>query len=125
MEENMQHFRYIMLYYFKKGKNSTDSQKKICAVQGEGADQTCQKWFAKFYAGDFLLDDAPWSGRPVEVDSNPIETLIENNRLYSRWDTADRLRISKSIKLLVNMKNVSFLLWKKLNGLLGQPTQYM
>ena len=29
-------------------------KKKICAVYGEGSmtDQTCQKWFAKFRAGD-------------------------------------------------------------------------
>ena len=49
----------------------------ICAVYGKGAvtDQTCQKWFAKFHAGDFSLDDAPQSGRPVEVDSDQIETL--------------------------------------------------
>ena len=34
MEENMQHFQYIKLYYFKKGKNATEMQKKnkICAV---------------------------------------------------------------------------------------------
>ena len=64
-----------MLYYFKKGKNATKTQKKICAVYGEGAvtDGTCQ-WFAKFCAGDFLLDDAPRSGRPVEVDSDQTET---------------------------------------------------
>ena len=37
----------------------------------------CQKWFAKFCAGDFSLDDAPWSGRPVEVDSDQIKTIIE------------------------------------------------
>ena len=45
----MQHFWYIMLYYFKKGKNTTEMEKKICAVYGEGAatDRTCQKWFAK------------------------------------------------------------------------------
>ena len=81
MEENTQHFQHIMLYYFKKGKNATEMQKKICAVYGEGAvtDWTCQKWFAKFRAGDFSLDDAPWSGRPVEVDSDQIETLIENS----------------------------------------------
>ena len=49
---------------------------------GEGAvtDQTCQNWFVKFCAGDFSLDDAPWSGRPVEVDRDQIETLIENNQ---------------------------------------------
>ena len=33
-------------------------------------DRTCQKWFAKFRAADFLLDDASWLGRPVEIDSN-------------------------------------------------------
>ena len=39
-----------MLYDFKKGKNTTAMQKKICAAYGEGAvtDRTCQKWFAKF-----------------------------------------------------------------------------
>ena len=38
-----------MLYYFKKGKNATATQKKICAVYEEGAvtDQKCQKWFVK------------------------------------------------------------------------------
>ena len=45
-------------------------------------DGKCQKWFAKFRAGDFLLDDAPRLGRPVEVDSNQIKTLIENNQCY-------------------------------------------
>ena len=41
---------YYMLYYFKKPKNATGRQKKICAVHREGAmtDQTCQKWFVKF-----------------------------------------------------------------------------
>ena len=76
-----QHFWPIILYYFKKGKNATEMQKRIWAVYGERAvtDLTCQKWFAKFHAEDFSLDDAPWSGRPVEVDSNRIETLIEDN----------------------------------------------
>ena len=35
-----------MLYYFKKGKNTTETHtKKICAVYGEGAvtDRMCQK----------------------------------------------------------------------------------
>ena len=75
----------------------------------------------KFCARDFLLDDAPQSGRPVEVDSDQINTLIENNQHYATWETADILKISKSIKLLVKMKNVSFILWKKLNGLFGWP----
>ena len=98
MEEKKQHFRHIMLYYFKEGKNATETQKKTCAVYGEGAvtDRTCQKWFAKFCVGDFSLDDAPWSGRPAEADSDQIETLIENNHCYTMREIADTLRISKS-----------------------------
>ena len=50
----------------------------------------------KFRGGDFSLDDAPRSGRPVEVDSDQIETLIENNQHYTTWEIADILKISKS-----------------------------
>ena len=87
-----------MLYYFKKGKNATETQKKICAVYGEGAvtDQTCQKWFVKFCARDFSLDDDPQSGRPVEVDSDQIEILIENNQSYTMREIANILKISKA-----------------------------
>ena len=84
---------------FQEGKNATETQKKVCAVYGESAvtDQTCQKWFAKFRAGDFSLDDAPWSGRPVEVDSDQIKTLTENNQRYTtREIAADILKISSS-----------------------------
>ena len=98
MEEKKQHFQHVMLYYFKNGKNATEMQKKIYAVYGEGVvtDRTCYKWFVKFCAGDFLLDDAPRSGRPVEVDIDQIETSIENNQRYTTWEIADIFKISKS-----------------------------
>ena len=98
----------------------------ICAVYGEGAvtDQMCQKWFAKFLAGDFLLDDTPQLARPVEVDSDQIKTLIENNQHYTMWEIANILKISKSIKLLAKMKNVYFILWKKTNGIFGQTHNF-
>ena len=39
-------------------------RRKVYVVYGEGAvtDQMCQKWFVKFCAGDFSLDDAPQVG---------------------------------------------------------------
>ena len=42
-----EHFRCIVLYYFKEGENTTETHKKVCAVCGEGAvtDRTFQKWF--------------------------------------------------------------------------------
>ena len=119
MEENTQHFLAIMLYYFKKVKNATDTHKKVCAVYavyGEGAvtDWTGQKWLVKFCAGDFVLDDAPRSGRPVEADSDQIETLIENHQCYTMWEMANVLKISKSIKLMVKIKKCVFYFTEKI-----------
>ena len=55
-----------------------------------------QKWFLKFCAGDSSLDDAPQSGRPIEVDSNQIKTLIENNQWYTTQEIANIPKIPKS-----------------------------
>ena len=46
-----------MLYYFKKGKNTTETQTKMCALYGEGAvtDRMCQKWFMKFLGSMDIL----------------------------------------------------------------------
>ena len=96
-----------MAYYilfFKKGKNATEMQKKICALYGEGAvtDWTCQKCFVKFLAGDFSLDDAPQSGKQVEVDSNQIKKINwEQSMLYhtvESWHTLN-IQINKVIDL--------------------------
>ena len=90
-------------------------------MYGEGAvtDQMCQKWFEKFHVEDLSLEDAPWSGRPVEVDCDQIETLIENSQLR---EIADTLKISKSIKLLVKMKSVFYFTKKPVR--IFWPTQY-
>ena len=67
---------------------------KIYAVYGEGAmtDQMCQKWFVKFCAEDFSLDDASRSGKTVEVDSDQTETLIENNQCYTMREIVDLIK---------------------------------
>ena len=86
MEKHKQRFQHIMLYYFKDGKNATETQKKICVLYGEGAvtDRKCGKWFAKFCAGGFFLENAPQTGRPVEVDSDQIKTLRAVNIILCR-----------------------------------------
>ena len=68
MEEKKPYFLHKMLYYFKKGKNTIEMQKKkkIYAVYGEDVtDQTRQKWLWSFMLETFLLGDAPQSGRLV------------------------------------------------------------
>ena len=65
-------------------------------MYGEGTvtDRMCQKWSVKFRAGDFSLDDAPRSGRPVEVDSDQIEKL--RTQRYTTQEIANILNIYKS-----------------------------
>ena len=41
----------------------------------------CQKWFVTFRAGDFSLDDAPWSGESGKVDNHKVETLLEKKSM--------------------------------------------
>ena len=55
------------------------------------------KWFAKFHAGAFLLGDASQFGRPVEVDSDQIKKLIENNQCYIMLEIDSILKIFKAI----------------------------
>ena len=81
MEENAQHFQHIMLYYFKEGKKATEMQKQrdLCSAW-----RSCYDWLSmskvvcKVGDEEFLLDNAHWLGIPAEVDSDQIETLIDN-----------------------------------------------
>ena len=100
-------------------------KKKTCAVYREGAvtDQTCQKWFAQFCAGDCLLDIVPRLGRPAEVDSDQIETLVENNHRYTTQKIANILKIPKSLKLLVKMKKCVFYYMEKMKQTFFQPNK--
>ena len=67
----------IYAYYFQKGKNATEMHKKVCAVCGEGAvtERVKSVWrsFVLEISRQMMLH-----GR--EVDSDQIETGIENNQ---------------------------------------------
>ena len=111
----MQHFQPIIVYYFKKGKNATETHKKICALYGEGimTDPTnVSKVVCKVLCWAISLDNALLSGRRVEVDSDQIETLFENNQCSTTQEITNILKISISIKLLVKIKIV-FLFYGK------------
>ena len=57
----------------------------------------------------FLMDNAPWLGRPAEVDSNQIETLLEEkNQRSTTRERANILKISKSIVIVENEKRVFY-----------------
>ncbi|GFV49148.1 histone-lysine N-methyltransferase SETMAR [Trichonephila clavipes] len=66
----------------RKGKSAVQARKKLTNVYGEGVltVRQCQNWFAKFQSGNFDVEDAPRSGRLVEVDKDAIKALGDANR---------------------------------------------
>jgi len=47
--------------------------------------RTAQDWFNRFKNNNFELDDLPHSGRPLEVDMDVLQQLIEEDpRLTTR-----------------------------------------
>ena len=81
MEYKNKHFRHILLFYFRKGKNAAQVAKKLRDMYGEEAlkDRQCRNWFDKFRSGDFSLKDEKRSGRPNEVDDDQIKAIIESD----------------------------------------------
>ena len=102
MEENKVHFRHLMLFFYRKGKNATQTANKICAVYGEGAvaERTVWKWFARFTADDFNFEDQERPDRPFTTDEDQIKTLIENNSRYTTRKLAEMLNMSKFTSIL-------------------------
>ena len=83
MEENKVQFRHLMLFFYRKDKNATQVANKICTVHGEAvAERTVRKWFARFKADNFNLEDQERPDRPSITDEDQIKTLIENNPRY-------------------------------------------
>ncbi|GFX32131.1 histone-lysine N-methyltransferase SETMAR [Trichonephila clavipes] len=115
MESDKLHFRHIVLFYYKKdknqwpngcpkvlhyatGKNAVQARKKLTDVYEEGVltVRQCQNWFAKFRSGNFDVEDAPCSGRPVEDDEDAIKALVEVNRRITTREIGSRLNLSNS-----------------------------
>jgi len=95
MEPTKDHFRHILFYYFRKGKNAEQVAKKLRDVYGDEAlkGRQCQNWFRKFRSGDFSLKDEPRSGRPNEVDDDQIKALIELDRHVTERKIGEKLNI--------------------------------
>lgn len=98
MEENKEHFRHILLFYFRRGKKAAEAGREICTVYGTDAinEKTCQKWFQRFRSGDFNLEDAPRSGRPITIDDDQILSLVQKDRQLTTQEIADTLEIDRT-----------------------------
>ena len=97
MEVNKVHYRHLMLFFHQKGKNAKQTANKICTVYDEDAvaERTVRKWFSRFEAGDFNLENQECPGKRSTTDEDQIKTLMENNPRYTTRQLAEMLKISK------------------------------
>ena len=109
-----------MLYHFKKGKNATEMQKKICAVCGEDAVSALP---------NFVWGISHWMLLQGRVDqlkliklSDQIETLIENSQHYTTQEIAKYTPNIQIPKVIGENEKCVFYFMKKTVWLFGQPS---
>ena len=117
MDCKNEHFRHILLFHFRKGKNAAQTTKKLRDVYGEGAlkDRQCRNWFDKFRSRDFSIKDEQHSDLPNEVDDDQIKSIIESEFHVTVREIEEILKISKSTidhhiwyNVLDSLKNLIF-----------------
>ena len=98
MECKIEHFRHILLFYFRKGKNATQATKKLFNVYSDKSlkDRQCRNWCDKFRSGDFLLKDEQRSGLPNKVDDGGIKVIIGSGRHVTVREIEEMLKIPRS-----------------------------
>ncbi|XP_035739240.1 histone-lysine N-methyltransferase SETMAR-like [Vespa mandarinia] len=85
MESNKQHFRPILLFYYKKGKNPVQARKKLTNMYGEDV-LTVRQYASR-------------SGSPVEADKNTIKVLVDANWRITTREIDERFSTGLTSKL--------------------------
>lgn len=98
MEQDKEYFRYVLYFLFKFGKNATQAYENICVAHGGDviSRATCYNWINRFKQGNFSVENKPKSGRPVKIDDNKLQQLIEKNPDSSTRELGDLLGVSKT-----------------------------
>ena len=122
MEENRQHFQHRELYYFKKGKNTTEMQKKKnwCSVWRKCCDWlnvskvACVVLCWRFLAGQCsIVGKTSWSWKWSNRDINweQLTLYLIYSKYPSQWN------------YWWKWKMCLLFYGKKPNGLFGQPSK--
>ena len=96
MEDQNLHYRHILLFYLKKGKNASQALNKVCSMYGKDAIslRSYQRWFEKFWSGNLSVENSSRTGRPTEIETDKIKVLFDENPYLTTQDIAGDLEIS-------------------------------
>ena len=73
------HFRHILHFYFRKGKNAPQAHRKLCGVYGDEclSERQCQNWFARFRSRNSDVKDELRPDRPIV---EKVDEIFKKNR---------------------------------------------
>lgn len=84
----------ILWFNISRKVKTTKIEKKRCVQYTEKVLRLIE--CIKNYLWSFMLDDAPRSGRPTEVDSKTFKCWLFHYQHYAKYEIANILKISKS-----------------------------
>lgn len=87
MEAKRELVRHCLLYEYRLGHSAAVAARNIRSAEGEDAvsDATARRWIERFRNNNYDLKDYPRSGRPVEIDVDRLNEIIERDpRISSR-----------------------------------------
>ncbi|GFX31770.1 histone-lysine N-methyltransferase SETMAR [Trichonephila clavipes] len=96
MEVNKEKIRYILQFFFDKGKNANQVAEIVHGVNGADivTANYLQFWFRRFRSGIFDVKGAPRTSRPVVENVDKITEIFEVDRHVSSRSIAQELKIN-------------------------------
>ena len=90
--------RGVLLHYLNMKKNAAESHCTLVEVYGEHAlaEQTCQKWFARFKSRDFVLKDEERPGKPRKFEDEELEALLDEDCCQTHEELTESLRVTQA-----------------------------
>lgn len=89
--------RGVLLHYFNMKKTAAESHRILVETYGDDAlaERTCQKWFAQFKSGNFVLEDEERPGAPPKFEDEELEAKLDEDPSQTQKELAKTLGVTQ------------------------------
>ena len=88
----------VLLHHFNIKKTAAESHRILVEVYGEHAlaERMCQKWFARFESGHFVLEDEERPGQPKKFKDEELEALLDKDCCQTQEELTESLGVMQA-----------------------------